>query len=171
MSGFPKFRFFARYLYSGSLLLLALPPIVIADDAVLDELRRCSQIEDSSDRLKCYDALSGSSMPEPDTASEVPPPLPAEDESLDDLGAETLPRAAAPKAEKLEVRATVVRCEKNARKKYLFYFENGQVWRQSSDKRIYFKECNFDVTIMKDFFGYKMQIDGEKGRIRISRIR
>ena len=91
--------------------------------------------------------------------------------TLDDLGSETLPRGSRDDVEKLEVRATVSRCEKDFRKKYLFHFDNGQIWKQTSDKRLYFKECNFEVTITKDFFGYKMQQDGEKRRIRISRVK
>lgn len=91
--------------------------------------------------------------------------------TLGDLGSETLPRGSRDEAEKLEVRATVSRCEKDFRKKYLFYFENGQIWKQTSDKRLYFKECSFDVTITKDFFGYKMKADNNKRQIRISRVR
>jgi len=37
--------------------------------------------------------------------------------------------------------------------------------------KLRFKDCNFDVTIMQDAFGYKMQIDGREKRIRISRKR
>lgn len=166
MSAFSRIKLVALGAIPGSLLFLYMPPVAAADDSVQDELRRCSQIVESADRLSCYDALSRRGMPEPVEASAVP----AAEKTLDDLGRETMPRSAA-EAEKLEVRATVVRCEKDARKKYLFYFENGQVWRQASDKRVYFKDCNFDVTISKDFFGYKMQKDGDKGRIRISRVK
>jgi hypothetical protein len=104
-------------------------------------------------------------------ATEVVEKETAHAKTLDDLGSETLPRSSRDDAEKLEVRATVSRCEKDYRKKYLFHFDNGQIWKQMNDKRLSFKECNFDVTITKDFFGYKMQIDGEKSRIRIARVK
>jgi hypothetical protein len=94
----------------------------------------------------------------------------ADTKTLDDLGSETLPRGSRDEDEKLEVRATVSRCERDFRKKYRFYFDNGQIWKQTSDKRPYFRACDFDVTITKDFFGYKMKVDGEKRQIRISRV-
>lgn len=95
----------------------------------------------------------------------------ADAKSLDDLGSETLPRGNRDDAAKREVRATVSRCEKDVRKKYLFYFENGQIWKQTSDTKLYFKECNFNVTITKDFFGYKMKTDNNNRQIRISRMK
>lgn len=95
----------------------------------------------------------------------------ADAKTLDDLGSETLPMSARKEVEKLEVRAKVSRCKKDYRKKYLFYFDNDQIWKQTSDKKLYFKDCNFDVTITQDFFGYKMQADGEKRRIRITRVK
>ena len=45
------------------------------------------------------------------------------------------------------------------------------MWKQANDKRLYFRDCQFDVTITKDFFGYKMQQVGEKKRVRIKRMR
>jgi len=47
----------------------------------------------------------------------------------------------------------------------------GQVWKQKNEPRQRYKECDFSVTITKDVFGYKMQIDGEGKQIRIGRIR
>ncbi len=95
----------------------------------------------------------------------------ADTKTLDDLGSATLPRGSRDEAEELEVRATVSKCEKDYRNKYRFYFDNGQIWKQTSDTRLSFRECNFDVTITKDFFGYKMKVDGDKRKIRISRVK
>lgn len=168
-----------------------------ADDGLPDALQRCSLIGDTSVRLDCYDVLSGRKSPatseSPEEALErqtieqdvvdanaqdrlavdrkVPNEEVAAKKTLDDLGSETLPMGARGSVEKIEVRATVARCEKDPRKKYLFHFENGQIWKQKSNQRLYFKDCNFDVTITQDFFGYKMQADGEKRQIRISRVK
>ena len=100
----------------------------------------------------------------------MPRSEPVAAKTLDDIESETNPSAIADEADELLVRARVTRCEKDARKKYYFVFDNGQVWKQVSDKRLRYRECEFDVTITRDFFGYKMQVDGEKGRIRIDRI-
>jgi len=50
------------------------------------------------------------------------------------------------------------------------YFDNEQLWKQSGAGRYRFSECDFDVTITKDFFGYKMKIDGGK-TLRVKRER
>ena len=186
MSGFAKkvARAWSRILMGA--VFLGAPLMLCADEVIPDELRRCSLIDDSSARLACYDAFSGRKSPAPSTSSLPRPREPLEEKTLDvkevdkkevdkktpdDLGSETLPMGARGEVEKLEVRARISRCEKDLRKKYLFYFDNGQIWKQKSDKKLYFKDCNFDVTITKDFFGYKMKADGEKGRIRISRVK
>ena len=67
------------------------------------------------------------------------------------------------------ITGTVIGCRTDARGDTYFEFDNGQVWKEKTDSRVGFEDCNFDVTITKDFFGYKMQIVGEKRRIRISR--
>lgn len=74
--------------------------------------------------------------------------------------------------EQLELQARVVRCTKDSRGRYYFFhFENGQVWKQKSDRRLRYKECDFNVTITKDFFGYRMVPEGETGKIRIARVK
>lgn len=170
MSGALKSTVFPHRPLIVSLILLGVPLPLHAEAPSEDTLQACRAIDDSSARLACYDEAVGRPAP----AAKTPATLPAEKpeaKTLDDLGDETLPGAGRAKEEALAVRAKVVRCDKDARKKYVFFFENGQVWRQSSDKRVYFKDCNFDVTISKDFFGYKMQRDGDKGRIRIARVK
>ncbi len=95
----------------------------------------------------------------------MPPPVP------ENLGAEALPDKPGEDAEPERFSATVTRCGESVDGRYLFYFENGQIWKQAKDNRLYFRDCQFDVTITKDFFGYKMQQAGEKKRIRIRRVR
>jgi len=190
-----------RYMIVFLSISLVSPCMSVAEDDIRGELRRCSLIDDSSARLDCYDALSGRNLPAPGAPSEPPSEetleketpdkvavekkipgevavdkttrdeVAANNKTLDDIGSETLPKGAREEVEKLEVRAKVSRCEKDFRKKYRFYFDNGQIWTQTSDKRLYFKDCNFEVTITQDFFGYKMRADGEKRQIRISRVK
>ena len=147
-----------------------------ADD-LSDRILECSAIGEDAARLACYDGLviaEASAVPTPPAAPAVPvaevaapPPAPAS------LGAETLRHKdrAAEAEEEVKVSATVTRCGENADGRYVFYFSNGQVWKQSKNDRVYFRDCNFDVTISKDFFGYKMQQEGEKRRIRIKRMK
>jgi hypothetical protein len=140
-----------------------MPSISVAEDVAANELQHCSSIDDDSLRLACYDKPSGRQASNP-----IPPVAPPEP-TIEDIGSESLPRASKDKA--LAIEARVTSCKKNSLEKYLFYFDNGQVWKQVSDKRVYFKDCDFNVIISKDFFGYKMQQEGEERRIRISRIK
>jgi len=69
------------------------------------------------------------------------------------------------------IRATVTDCQLDARGKYNFYFDNGQVWKQTDGSRSKYTDCDFAVSITKDGFGYRMVPDGGKRKIRISRIK
>ena len=151
------------------------------------DMADCRTIENDAERLACFDELlsdapparrsnesSGAGEESPadvdsapsSTTTAAPPPAPA------DLGAELLPgNQDEGKKEEESFSATVTRCERMADRRYAFYFSNGQIWRQANSDRLYLKDCTFDVTITKDFFGYKMQQVGEKKRIRINRLR
>lgn len=155
--------------------------------AAAPDLADCRTITNDAERLACFDAQLSEASPgkhsdESSSASEessadvdaapssttapVPPPAPA------DLGIESVPgKAAKGKKEEESFSATVTRCERMADRRYAFHFSNGQIWRQANNERLYLPDCSFDVTITKDFFGYKMQQVGEKKRIRINRLR
>ena len=155
-------------------IVAGMPSLSFAADGVLDELRRCASVDDASSRLACYDKLGGRRVSSPETIVAPATPV-AVGESVasppDDFGAESLRRADGNKDDDVAVIATVNRCVKDARKKYVFYLDGGQVWKQVNDKRLSFRDCNFNVTIRKDFFGYKMQLEGEKVKFRVSRVR
>lgn len=151
------------------LILLALNVCAQADD-LGERVRYCSAIENDDLRLACFDGLTGLDAPSaPQVVAEVaaPPPAP------ENLGAERLrhKERAVEAEEEINVTATVTRCSEGGNDRYVFYFDNGQVWKQSNNDRVRFRDCNFDVTITKDFFGYKMQQEGETRRIRIKRVK
>jgi hypothetical protein len=144
----------------------------------------CSSIEDDAARLACYDGSSVPPSPEaaPPTPVEIAVVLPAvekapvtnsapvvEPETLDDaVGRETVKGREG--EDMVLVQGHVASCREDVAGKFRFYFDNGQIWQQRDNKPIRWKTCEFDVTIEKDFFGYKMLPDGEKRTIRISRI-
>ena len=173
----------------ASTLLVTLSGFVAAQGN--DEIQRCASIDETAARLACFDEIAGNqgltSQPaetpaEPGPAQEVqalPEATPGEASSTadepgsltDDYGTEGLSKKDQPDEEEQAVRAVVTKCSKSSSDRYYFYFENGQVWKQKDDDRLYFKDCTYGVTITKDFFGYKMQIDGEKSKIRVSRVK
>ncbi|MCH9005523.1 MAG: hypothetical protein IH838_09565 [Proteobacteria bacterium] len=159
----------ARASFIGT-LVIGMSSISLADDSVVEELQRCAAVDEASSRLACYDHVSGRqdpvSVPAPATASAPVEPLP------DELGSESLNREDDEEEEPTSVVARVTKCTKDiTKKRYIFYLDSGQVWKQVSDKHLYFKDCGFSVTISKDFFGYKMQQEGEKSKFRVSRLR
>lgn len=135
-----------------------------AADADMEQaLSVCRALSNNSDRLSCYDRI----LPSPSNAAES-----SNAQVLEELGSEQLPRTDEQIAEdNTTVIAHVTRCTRATNKKYVFYLESGQVWRQKSDKRLFFKDCRFEVEISKDFFGYRMSKVGESSRFRVSRVR
>jgi len=101
----------------------------------------------------------------------VPDVAPAEVVPLsDDVGKSSVKRAEAPKSQKYSTRVT--RCVENKQSgQYYFYFDNGQVWKQSKYRRLRWKECEFDVIVTKGIWGYEMYIPEKDRTIRISRLR
>ena len=163
---------------AAGLVLVVAPFASLAAELDATAIQECRSIDDEAARLACYDGTA--SPPPPAEATVVEPvvavavavssePEVVEIARLDDeIGREKLDRRDG--EEDLAVRGRVVSCRENAHGKYLFYFDNGQIWKQKDNNPIRWKDCSFEVTIGKDFFGYKMVADGEKRKIRISRI-
>ncbi len=150
-----------------SLALLAVvaiwPTVQAADFDVRSALSDCRNISDESKRLSCYDAVEHSLSEQTTDAN---------NEALNSFGAEQLPRSDEQiRRDNPSVNAKVTRCTRGSNKKLYFYLENGQVWRQKSDRRLRVKACQFNVEISKDFFGYIMKRIDEDLRIRVARVR
>ncbi len=137
----------------------------------------CVGLEDAAARLACYDEIvnqqapaeADESAPATEPVEQVVPSAAGEPMPLsEEIGREQL---SGDDKEPERFAGQVTDCRQDAAKKWYFFFDNGQVWKQKSEPRLRYKECDFSVTITKDFFGYKMQIDGEKKWIRIGRIR
>lgn len=134
----------------------------------------------SAGRPAGNDAPAPSPQPESDSvaADERPGAVsPASDEPNDEpkglndeIGRETVRGRNDDRAD-LSVRGRVVDCDEGRSGKYVFYFDNGQVWLQKDNKRLSWKECEFDVTISEDLFGYKMLRDDDDRAVRIERFR
>ena len=149
-----------------------------ADDAAPGGLAECAAIADDTQRLACFDALASrqpaqpapAPAPPPEPAGPAPAPAAGPVPITDEIGRERVDGAR--EEEKPEYSATVTRCEESRQSgQTYFYFENGQVWRQSNYRRLRFRECRFEITLSEDTFGYSMYIPSEDRRIRVTRIR
>lgn len=112
-------------------------------------------------------AAEGSAVTESKVVETVSP-QPEAQRLPDDLGIEK--KEERKPAEKKSYRGHVRSCGQMSDDKWYFVFDSGQVWKQSSEGVYRFKECDFDVTITKDFFSYKMKVDGGK-TLRVKRER
>jgi hypothetical protein len=138
------------------------------------DLERCAKLEDAQARLECYDAASRRQQETPPPPAAAAPdsgdsPEPAEPAPLSDaVGEEQL---AAEDVKEGPARGTLTDCRKGPTGKWYFYFDNGQVWEQRDNDRVHLGECNFDVTISKDFFGYKMEMPDSDNKVRVARVK
>ncbi len=149
---------------TGAVLFLA--GLMTASSVAADDdtaLARCVSIDDAEQRLACYDEIAGRETSADESATALAPI--SEDYGAEQLGQDNPDR----KVEK-PVLVKVTSCRRDDRRKYYFYLENGQVWRQHDDDRLRFKECNFNATIIRDGFGYKLQVEGQKRRTRVKRV-
>ena len=142
---------------------------VAAEDALVKKIGQCASTAEDQARLACFDAISLSmfKIPEavkPEVATSSQQGLP---ENLGGVKFDDNPVV------KEGSQGLVTSCKKSSDRKWFFNFENGQVWKQvNADNRRYnYKDCNFQVTISKDGFGYVMQIEEQARKIRIKRYK
>lgn len=179
----------------AAIVIFLLPLGTYAQDSLSTAFSKCSAIPDDADRLACFDAVASAETAAPE-APESQATLPAESASeaatapetaaapavpvaatapvhepiRDEIGKERVKDAEKPEAKKYS--ATVTRCDENPQSgQTYFFFDNGQVWKQSRYRRLRFRDCDFPVTVAKDGFGYEMYIPDKDRTIRITRIR
>ena len=154
-----------------SMLILLAPGMVVAD---LDrELRDCAAIADDTSRLECFDRLAES------RARPAVPPVAAEPASAaagaqalnDEVGRIARRAPDGGKRPRESWVADVDRCEEAVDGKMLFFFENGQIWKQTKSRRVSIEDCRVEATLTKDMFGFKMSLAGYDRTVRVRRIR
>jgi len=168
---------------------------VATPEDIVAELKSCARMSESNARTSCYEALgkrviedksspattaetvpSPAESPEPAagvaataTASSAVAPAPASQPQMEDnMGGYKYAEKASDHPDN-DIHTRVVQCQQDRDKVWFFKFENGQVWKQVDRSRLNFKDCDFPVVVSKDGFGYKLQVEGEGRKIRISR--
>ena len=138
--------------------------------------------------MKCYDDLvergaaaseagAAGSRDEPGDADDTPPqpeavvePEPPQTtEITDDVGREQIEPAGDKNT--VEYRGRVTQCKKNSSGRVFFFLENGQIWKQTDYARMRYRVCDFEITLTRDAFGYKMKIIDKKASYRVSRVK
>lgn len=147
----------------------------------IEELKACARMTDRDARFTCLDNLgervlreeSADKKPmrekaaQPEAVTTAPAtnaqPLP------DDLSVP--PLGDGQESKDIKFSGMITSCEKGHFGDWYFILDNGQVWEEVKSRNRRFKECNFNVTITKDFFGYIMRIDALDKTIRVRRYK
>ncbi|MGL6160386.1 hypothetical protein [Microbulbifer sp.] len=136
--------------------LLFIPWLLLAGtagaDSLADQVQRCAEVQNDSERLACYDAL-GSSL---------------EQRAEQNFGREQQQIAEeAPDS----INATIAEIRDAAYGKLLITLENGQVWRQNDSTRVNWKSGDI-VIVERALFGsfFMKQADGGRN-MRVKRVK
>jgi len=172
---------------------LSLPTIGATDAATdpVEELKNCARTEDRDDRMACFESLGKRVLDQ--EVSDAPPPTEPEPEAVvavlpaavptepatqttqaglpDEIGGSEFEKVKEGKKEEVPpARGHVRKCRMTRDDLWYFYFDGGQEWKQSGRGKYRFESCDFYATISKDFFGFKMQIEGGR-KIRVRRVK
>jgi hypothetical protein len=138
----------------------------------VEELKVCARMTDQEARLACFDNL-GERVLREEPAAEKPTqdqmPRP-EAVTATETNAQPLPDDYG-SSKSIQYSGLITSCKKGHYGNWYFIFDNGQVWKEVNKRNLRFKECNFNATITRDAFGYKMRIDGVEKTIRVRRNR
>ncbi len=156
---------------------IAMSMTAVAQDAdIVASLKACADVTEQDARLACYDKL-GERVLGQETA--VVPAAPQEvvqpqQEAQPEVVAEAAPRVEPlpddlGRDENVQYRGVISSCKKGHYGDWYFYFENGQIWKEVSNRSARLRECEFPATITRDTFGYKMRIDGIDKTLRVKR--
>ena len=159
-----------------TLLVMVSSPAVIAQSAdVVEELKACARMIDRDARFACFDRLGQRVLAEESVDKE-----PAQEDSAQPEGtataiatatnAQPLPDdSGVSESKTVDYSGRITSCKQGHHGDWYFYLEDGQVWKEARRRNRRFKECDFDVTITKDRFGYKMRIDALDKTVRVRR--
>ncbi len=151
----------------------------VADEPLERELAACAAIDSPEERLACFDALSlrvrtgdGEQGVAQRDSSAPPLAAPAAGTAVRPLGDDVGKPAGDDEQAAEAYAATLLRCEvQGPGDSTYFYFENGQVWRQSKSRKLRLRDCDGEVRISRDFFGFKLYMPDEDRTIRVRRVR
>ena len=192
-----KLTAIAVFVIGTGFFLTSVSELPAHENDEIEQLRKCARINDQSKRIDCYEVLGQQLLAEEGSADEatvpqstagsgvtatpsesVDPPVGVATKSVATVAvASSSPRDIdTPTADRgaeaeTQVDASVTSCRRDNKGDYSFTLDNDQEWKQVDMKQLRYKECNFPVTIKKSFMGYKMRIVGEKGHIRVRRVK
>lgn len=155
----------------------------VEPDETAERLKACAAITEEAARIACYEALGKETLAEEGNTENVAASSNAESSTaVAATGAAvtpaTVPASSAPTNVPIdgnrppeEYRVAVSSCRTNSAGETYFTLDNGEVWKRTGGQHVRESECVFSATLRKDFFGYKMTIDDDKGAVRVKRVK
>ena len=169
-----------RVLVLTTFAAIFLPAPLWAQDSLATQLRQCSVIVGSVERLACYDQLARRPIPALAAPAQMPqrpmPSLPADQAAL--FGADTLPQAApvpAPRSPLESITSPVTDFSFDVRGHFIVTLANGQIWRQiegDTPNAPLRKDRTHTATISRAVLGsYSIHFDEPRGLFKVLRVR
>jgi hypothetical protein len=134
------------------------------DNELLDELRRCAHLDGQEIRDKCLNKLATKVLREDRVLADAAEIGESGPDDVAGIAVES-------KESKNVITGVLMSCKKNSEGKYLFYLENGQIWKQVSTQKKKFGKCGGSITIGRDLLGHKMVRNDDGSSIRVRRLR
>jgi hypothetical protein len=162
-----------QFIVFGTVLSASFAANASAD--LRDSIRSCSETEDAGERLSCFDRLSSSINEQTDDPVESnarsggPAAENPDTEPASASGAAIESGSFGNENPRIQVKS--VACQRDKQGEYTFRFDNDEVWRQVGSHRYRLSGCEFSATISRDFFGYRMHIEGDDKKMRVKRVR
>jgi hypothetical protein len=139
----------------------------------VEELKACAKMTDRNARFACFDNLGERVLREASADKKPTREKMAQPEAVTATAtnAQPLPDDLGKSTGSIKYSGLITSCKKGHYGDWYFIFDNGQVWKEVNKRNRRFKECNFNATITRDGFGYKMQIHGVEKYLRVRRYR
>ncbi len=156
-------------------MLLLLPAHVTAGD-IGERLSLCADIHEDGDRLVCFDALT-TQLQAREHSSATPSHqetalAPSTPRSIHKAGEKYLSRLKDQAAEPVEYQYVLVDAKQDSRKRWKFFFQNGQIWRQLEARPLPRpRSFPLDATISVGFMdSYSLRFGNSNRAIKVKRL-
>lgn len=156
----------------------------------VEAIRRCSEIEDTAERYRCYDEVMRTQPRAPERrALPVPGSAPAPEVQRNRGASASAPASAAvntapgnpasrfglkspPPGEPAAIDVLIVDTKKSVTGKWMFTTADGQLWVQSDTKRAIYHQERFNAKIKKGMIGgFFLNPEGPDMTVRVRRVK
>ena len=175
------------YCFTGSLLMAFSALIASTESYAFAEKANhvkpskpqdCVAISDNNQRLACFDSffvekpsvetqVAASAVPSVSVPVEQVNSIPSEEEVISKFGSLTPEKKASDELESIAL--TVSKVVLTQRKRQIFYFTNGQVWENRTNKALRIKEGDTGIIKRGALSAFYLSKEGVRGRVRVKR--